>query len=118
MTALVHAVVDEGRVLVLEYKDAIVPMISRNKSLTEHLYRGDRVTVQYTVRQKPAYPLHVDGSILGFSDDWETNTVSVDANYKHRGLSVHGEFFYQTLENHHEFLLWTFCTLDYFFASL
>ena len=40
-----------------------------------------------------------DGSVLGFADDWTTNTASVDANFKMRGLSVHGEFFYENLEN-------------------
>jgi hypothetical protein len=56
---LVHAVAAEGRVVVLEYKDAIVPLPVRRPELTRDLYRNDRVRIHYKVKSEPSRPLHL-----------------------------------------------------------
>ncbi len=55
----VHAIVAGGRVLVLEYKDAIVPVFVSIPEQTAGLYRGDKIRLQYIVRQHPGSPTHL-----------------------------------------------------------
>ncbi len=57
---LVHAVVDQGRVLVLEYRDQLVMMVAPDNTWTKDLFRGDRVTVRYSVRNWPKAPTHIE----------------------------------------------------------
>lgn len=61
IVALVHAIEGEGRVLVLEYKDAVFPMIVPRKRarFSKDLYRGDLVRIQFEVKQSPGRPSHV-----------------------------------------------------------
>jgi hypothetical protein len=58
-TFLVHANVEKGKALVLEYKDQLVMLISKDASLTENLWRGDKVKLQFTLRQFPGQPTHL-----------------------------------------------------------
>lgn len=55
----VHAVADEGRILVLEYKDIVVPVYIRDAKWTKDLFRNDKVRVKYLVRKKPQEPTHL-----------------------------------------------------------
>jgi len=57
--AKVHAVVNEGKVLVIEYKDAIVPVVVGKPELAKGLFRNDKVKLQIEVREYPAKPTHV-----------------------------------------------------------
>jgi hypothetical protein len=56
---VVHAVAEEGQILVLEYKDAIVPVFVRNGALTKDLYRNDVIELSYRVQKYPDQPLHL-----------------------------------------------------------
>lgn len=56
---MVHAVVDNGNVVVMEYKDNFVMMIVPDNSFTKDLFRGDTLTVQYKVQKFPAKPQHI-----------------------------------------------------------
>jgi hypothetical protein len=57
--AKVHAVVNNGKVLVIEYKDAIVPVVVGNPSLAKDLYRNDKIRLKIEVRDFPSKPTHV-----------------------------------------------------------
>lgn len=59
ISALVHAIVFEGKVVVLDYKDAVVPLVVPDGSLTKDLYRGDRVTVRFKIQDHPGRPVHL-----------------------------------------------------------
>jgi hypothetical protein len=57
---LVHAIADDGAVMVLEYKDAVVPVFVKNPSLTKNLYRGDLIHLKYKIQKKPSEPTHLN----------------------------------------------------------
>jgi hypothetical protein len=55
----VHAVVNGGRALVLEYKDAIVPVFVQRPEQTSAFHRGDKIRMHYVVRSYPGRPTHL-----------------------------------------------------------
>lgn len=56
---LVHAIAEGGRILVVEYRDQILPIFVRNPALTSQLSRNDVVEIQYRVRARPEQPVHL-----------------------------------------------------------
>jgi len=62
MLARVHAV--DGSVLVLEFGDAVVPVFVRANSpvtaLVATLWRGDKISMEYRVREFPDRPAHIE----------------------------------------------------------
>jgi hypothetical protein len=61
----VHAVADEGRVLVMEYRDAVIPFYTGTLApLAKDLWRGDKIRIHHRVRLEPEKPPH-----LGFDPD-------------------------------------------------
>ncbi len=84
----VHAVVDEGRVLVIEYKDAVVPVVVGNPLLAKDLFRNDKVKLQIVVRDFPPQPTHVSLNLksnnpLVVTDrmvDWHGKKGSIEGN--------------------------------------
>lgn len=59
LTGKVHAIAEGGKILVIEYKDAIVPVVVPQPELTKGLYRNDKITLKYKVRVHPHLPAHV-----------------------------------------------------------
>ncbi|MBP7845423.1 MAG: hypothetical protein KA116_11490 [Proteobacteria bacterium] len=57
---LVHAVHDHGHILVLEYKDQILPVYIRNSQLSENLYRNDIIRLKFDIQEKPGNPTHLE----------------------------------------------------------
>ncbi len=55
----VHTVQDHGRILVVEYEDAILPIFVPTPQLTESLYRGDIVRIHYQLQTNPQEPTHL-----------------------------------------------------------
>jgi hypothetical protein len=55
----IHAIAEGGKVLVIEYKDAIVPVVVPKPELAKNLFRNDKVTLKYKVRTFPHLPAHV-----------------------------------------------------------
>lgn len=55
----VHAVANEGKILVIEYKDAVVPVVVDKPELSKGLYRNDKVKLKIKVRNHPTQPTHV-----------------------------------------------------------
>jgi hypothetical protein len=56
---LVHSVREGGHVLVVEYKDAILPIFVQNAELSKSLYRGDVVQLSIGVQDAPTHPTHL-----------------------------------------------------------
>ncbi len=56
---IVHAVHSDGHVLVVEYKDAVLPIFVQNGALTEKLYRGDIVKLSIGIQTDPDRPMHL-----------------------------------------------------------
>jgi len=57
---LVHAVQAGGRVLVVEYRDTIVPVRVTNAAMTQSLARNDVVRLRYRIPEHPDAPLHLE----------------------------------------------------------
>ncbi len=55
----VHAVGGEGRVLVVEYKDAVLPVFVESPEQTKGLFRGDIIRLSYRFQQQPQRPTHL-----------------------------------------------------------
>jgi hypothetical protein len=56
---LVHAIAGNGQILVLQYKDAVLPVFVKDGELTKNLYRGDLVKLRFKIRRRPQEPVHL-----------------------------------------------------------
>ncbi|HTL11894.1 MAG TPA: hypothetical protein VL588_05375 [Bdellovibrionota bacterium] len=59
----VHASAGEGHVLVVEYKDVILPVFVKDAAqaaTAAALWRGDRIRLAYNVREYPEQPVHLE----------------------------------------------------------
>lgn len=59
LIAKVHAVAEDGRLLVMEYGDAVVPLFVPDPTLTAGLYRNDKIKVKFTIATFPPRPTHL-----------------------------------------------------------
>jgi hypothetical protein len=57
---LVHAVHEEGRILVVEHRDIVLPVYVRRPELTRGLARNDVVRLFYRIRSYPDRPVHLE----------------------------------------------------------
>lgn len=55
----VHAIGANSQVLVVEYKDLVIPIYVRATEYTQGLYRGDIVKLSYQIQQRPQQPTHL-----------------------------------------------------------
>ena len=55
----VHAIDAEGKVLVVGYKDTILPIYVSANQDTQNLYRGDIIKLTYQIQQYPKSPVHL-----------------------------------------------------------
>ncbi len=55
----VHAVGEEGKILVMGYQDAVLPIYVTETKYTQNLYRGDIVQLNYQIQEYPQQPLHL-----------------------------------------------------------
>jgi hypothetical protein len=55
----VHAVDPDGRILVIEYGDAVVPVYVRVPALTAGLYRNDKIRLAFEFAMVPPRPTHL-----------------------------------------------------------
>lgn len=58
--AVVHAVAREGKILVFEYGDAVIPVSLTKSDLTEKLSRGDKVKIHFKKQAYPRRPTHLE----------------------------------------------------------
>ena len=59
-TFKVHAINNEGKILVVEYKDKVLPIFVQNTELTKDLYRGDLIDISYKIQTWPMEPTHLN----------------------------------------------------------
>lgn len=59
IVAKVHAVAEEGRVLVIEYQDRILPVFVPDPASARALYRGDKIRLRYVIQERPGQPVHL-----------------------------------------------------------
>lgn len=57
---LVHAVHEGGRILVVEHRDAVLPVFVQRPDLTRRLARNDVVRLFYEIRGYPDRPVHLE----------------------------------------------------------
>ena len=55
----VHAIGAEGKILVMEYQDKVVPVFVKSPEYTQDLYRGDIVRLHYQLKRIPKQPTHL-----------------------------------------------------------
>ena len=55
----VHAIGEEGKVLVVEYGDTVIPIFVTATEYTQGLYRGDIIKLAYQIQQHPQQPVHL-----------------------------------------------------------
>lgn len=55
----VHAIGEEGKILVVEYQDLVIPIFVSETEYTQGLYRGDIVKLTYQIQQSPQRPVHL-----------------------------------------------------------
>ena len=55
----VHAIGEAGKILVVGYKDRVIPVFVSNTEQTQGLYRGDIVKLSYKIQQNPRQPIHL-----------------------------------------------------------
>ncbi|HEY9770289.1 MAG TPA: hypothetical protein V6C71_17655 [Coleofasciculaceae cyanobacterium] len=59
IVATVHAIGEAGKILVIEYQDAVIPIFVSATEYTQGLYRGDIIKLTYQIQQYPQRPLHL-----------------------------------------------------------
>lgn len=57
---LVHAVHNEGRILVVEYKDVVLPIFVKRNEFSKDLYRNDKIILKYVIQDHPGRPMHLE----------------------------------------------------------
>jgi len=78
---LVHAVHADGQILVVEYKDAVIPVFVREPKISKELYRNDIVRIFYRLQNVPSEPTH-----LRLRPDVEEPIVRVESVLSKHGL--------------------------------
>ena len=78
---LVHGVQADGRVLVVEHRDRVLPMFIRRPDLTRSLARNDVVRLHYRLQDSPEQPAHLE-----LRDDVEQPVEVIDSV-----MALHGK---------------------------
>lgn len=68
---LVHAIGGEGHILVVEYKDQVIPIFARDTAYTSGLSRNDVIRLKFKVQEAPNRPRHL------MVDDEAKNPVKI-----------------------------------------
>ncbi len=55
----VHAIGADGKILVVEYLDGVIPIFVNSTEFTQNLYRGDIVELHYQIQKQPEQPTHL-----------------------------------------------------------
>lgn len=59
ITAKVHAITEDGKIMMVEYKDTNIPVIVVSPKATKDLYRGDKIKFQFSIAKEPKAPVHL-----------------------------------------------------------
>jgi hypothetical protein len=58
-TVIVHSIAEDGKSVMVEYRDLVVQVVVANGELTKPLYRNDKIRIAYEAVDKPGRPLHL-----------------------------------------------------------
>jgi predicted RNA-binding protein with PUA domain len=87
----VHAIGQDGKMLVTEYKDRIVPIYvvePSSQDLVKKLYRGDLVKIRFTIRTDPEAPIHLSLARVASLPADQKPVELIDSLVKAHGSSV------------------------------
>ena len=59
LTGQVHAIGEDGKILVVGYKGAVLPIYVSATEYTQGLYRGDIIKLAYQIQRYPQKPVHL-----------------------------------------------------------
>lgn len=59
LTGIVHAIGEEGKILVVGYKGGVIPIFVEATEYTKDLYRGDIIKLAYKIQAYPQQPSHL-----------------------------------------------------------
>ncbi|NJN75732.1 MAG: hypothetical protein HC796_05360 [Synechococcaceae cyanobacterium RL_1_2] len=59
ITAKVHFASEDNKILVVEYRDRVLPIYVKDPNYAQNLYRGDIVQVHYQQQPFPQQPIHL-----------------------------------------------------------
>ncbi len=85
---LVHAVGGGGQILVVEYKDVVLPVFVQNTQLTRFLWRGDLVKLAFKIQTSPGRPTHLN---LDESAAQPVQVIEAVRNMHGHPASIEGE---------------------------
>lgn len=88
LVAKVHATDNNGHMLVIEYKDVVLPVVVEDDNVAvrvKSFYRGDRIRLHYVVRSYPNRPSHLEPDPAA-KESVETLKRIVDLNGKPANL--------------------------------
>ena len=83
----VHAFGADGNLLVVEYKDTVLPVFVPSGSITTELYRGDIVRIAYQLQSRPSRPTHL---VLSDTADEPIEVISSMADWNERAMTLSG----------------------------
>jgi hypothetical protein len=90
-TGRVHATGSDGKMLVMEYKDRIIPVFvtePASQLIVKDLYRGDLIKIKFFVRQSPESPTHISLERQANIGANEKVLEVIDSLITHHGESV------------------------------
>ena len=81
----VHAIGADGKILVVEYKDVVLPIYVPSGKLTSELYRGDIIRLSYKLQSRPDRPTHLmldptvaaPVEVMSSIADWHQQTMTL-----------------------------------------
>jgi hypothetical protein len=59
LRAVVHAIAGEGKILLIDYRGMVLPVIIAKPEMVKDLYRSDSIEIQYSFRARPNRPPHL-----------------------------------------------------------
>jgi hypothetical protein len=59
IVAKVHAIIDDGATMMVEYKDTNIPVIVSDPAQVKNLFRGDKIKMNFTISEHPKRPVHL-----------------------------------------------------------
>jgi hypothetical protein len=90
-TGRVHAVAEDGKFLVMEYKDRIIPVLVREQASIDQaklLYRGDKVKIHFAIRAEPEAPTHLNLELKAKMANNQSPIEVIESLVAHHGEPV------------------------------
>ncbi|NET39031.1 MAG: hypothetical protein F6K19_44835 [Cyanothece sp. SIO1E1] len=84
----VHAIAAGGQVLVVEYKDGVLPIFVESPEYSQGLYRGDIIRLAYQIQNRPQQPTHLQ---LDLAAEKPIEVMDAIANWHERPETLTGK---------------------------